>query len=63
MFTILAILGMILVAFVIVGVIAFLLATCWWLGIIIGIIFLLGFLDWCVVKHGFKKLFGKKESN
>ena len=60
MFTILAILGFALLAFVLVEFILFLLATCWWLGIIVAIFVLGGFIDWCVIKHGFRKLFGKK---
>lgn len=60
MFTILAILGFALVAFVLVEIILFLLATCWWLGIIVAIFVLGGFIDWCVIKHEFRKLFGKK---
>lgn len=63
MITILGILGMILVVFILVEVIAFLLATCWWLGIIVGILCLGGFIDFCVVKHGFKKIFGKKKED
>ncbi len=61
MFTVLAILGMIFVGFLIVGLIVFLLSTCWWLAIALAIVFGFAFLDWCVVKHGFNKLFGKKE--
>ena len=37
MLTILAILGFALVAFVFVELIPFLLATCWWLGVIVAI--------------------------
>lgn len=62
MFTILAILGFALVVFVLVEFILFLLATCWWLGVIVAIFVLGGFIDWCVIKHGFRKLFGKKKS-
>lgn len=60
MFTILAILGIIMVLFLAVGLVTFLLATCWWLGILVAVGMILGFIDWCVIKHGFKKLFGKK---
>ena len=60
MFTILAILGFALVAFVLVEFILFLLATCWWLGIIVAIFVLGGFIDRRKNKHGFRKLFGKK---
>lgn len=61
MITLLTILAVIFVAVLLAELVLFLLSTCWWLGIIVAIGIVLGWIDWLVIKHGWKKLFGEKE--
>jgi fatty acid desaturase len=60
MITILTVLGLLLIAYLMVEIIIFLFATCWWLGIIVAIVFAGVWIDYAVIKHGLKKLFHKK---
>lgn len=61
MFTLLVVLSLALCIWLAICVISALLTYCWWLALIVAILFAGAFIDMLVIKHGFRKIFKSKK--